>query len=135
MVESALTTRYEQVKEILNRAAAGGATDYDGKGLFGQLPLEQLMEVEIHGVRMIAAPETSVAASYCHHEADSGAASRGERSGLIKGLRGLPPFDVSSGACSCSGRAKSFLTFTPKGNSVPPVSQFFLFSITVSFLA
>src|SRR3982750_4135332 len=96
MVESALTTRYEQVKEILDRAAAGGTTDYDGKGLFWHLPLSQLMDVEIHGVRMIAPPEAmTVSSSCCHNGVDSGSTSRGERSGLIRGLRGLPPFDGS----------------------------------------
>jgi tyrosinase len=95
MVESAVTTRYEQVKEILDRAAEGGATDYDGKGLFWHLPLDRLLDVEIYGVRMIAAAEPTVAASCCHHEADAGSTSRGERSGLIRGLRGLAPFDGS----------------------------------------
>ena len=91
---TAQVTRYEQVKQILDRAAAGGATDYDGRGLFWDLPLPQLLQVEIYGVRMIAPPEAP-AASCCHHEAgaDMKSATRSARSGLVQGLRGQPPFD------------------------------------------
>ena len=94
MVDTAQITRYEQVKQILDRAAAGGATDYDGQGQFWHLPLSQFLEVEIYGVRMIAPPEAA-APSCCHTEAVSLEAStgRGARSGLVKGLRGQPPFD------------------------------------------
>ena len=35
MADTAQVTRYEQVKQILDRAAAGGATDYDGKACSG----------------------------------------------------------------------------------------------------
>lgn len=93
MVDTAQRTRYEQVKQILDRAAEGGAADYDGQGQFWHLPLPQLMEVEIYGVRMIAPPEAP-APSCCHSEAvGDAAAGRGARSGLVKGLRGQPPFD------------------------------------------
>ena len=95
MVDTAQVTRYEQVKQILDRAAAGGAVDYDGKGLFWHLPLSQLLQVEIYGVRMIAPPEAAASASCCHHEAaaDMNSTKRSARSGLIQGLRGQAPFD------------------------------------------
>jgi tyrosinase len=83
------STRYQRVINILDTAAAGGASDYDGKGLFWHLPLPKLLEVEIYGVRMIA-PVESASASCCHHVE---AGSRGARSGLIIGLRGESPFD------------------------------------------
>jgi tyrosinase len=93
MADTAQVTRYEQVKQLLDRAAAGGAVDYDGKGLFWHLPLSQLLAVEIYGVRMIAAPEAAAAASCCHHEADTHSAKRSARSGLVQGLRGQAPFN------------------------------------------
>lgn len=89
MVDTAKITRFEQVKQILDRAAAGSDADYDGKGRFWDLPLPQFLEVEIYGVRMIAPVESSVHS--CCHEPD--AASRSSRSGLIRGLRGQAPFD------------------------------------------
>ena len=92
MVDTKQTTRYEQVKQILDRAAAGGAVEYDGKGRFWNLPLPQLLEVEIYGVRMIA-PDEPVTASCCHTEPANAEGGRGARSGLIRGLRGEAPFD------------------------------------------
>jgi tyrosinase len=96
MADTAQITRYEQFKQILDRAAAGGAVDYDGRGLFWHLPLPQLLEVEIYGVRMIAPPETATH-SCCHAEpiSDEAATGRGTKSGLIRGLRGQAPFDGS----------------------------------------
>jgi tyrosinase len=95
MADTAQVTRYEKVKQILDSAAAGGAVDYDGKGLFWQLPLSQLLEVKIYGIRMIAPPEAAPSASCCHHEAadDTNSTNRSARSGLVQGLRGLAPFD------------------------------------------
>lgn len=95
MADTAQVTRYEQVKQILDRAAAGGVVDYDGKGLFWHLPLSQLLQVEIYGVRMIAPPEAAASSSCCHHEpaADKNSTNRSARSGLIQGLRGQAPFD------------------------------------------
>jgi len=90
MADTKQITRYERVKQILDQAAAGGANDYDGKGLFWQLPLPQLLEVRIYGVRMIAPPKAPVAAC-CHGTAD--AETRSASSGLIRGLRGEAPFD------------------------------------------
>ncbi|HWM24852.1 MAG TPA: tyrosinase family protein [Chthoniobacterales bacterium] len=85
-------TRYEKVKQILDRAAADSNVDYDGQGQFWHLPLPKLLEVEIGGVRMIA-PAQAAAPSCCHPVAASEAEGRGARSGLILGLRGQAPFD------------------------------------------
>jgi tyrosinase len=90
MADTKQITRYERVKQILDQAAAGGAKDYDGKGLFWQMPLPQLLEVKIYGVRMIAAPKAPAAAC-CHGTAE--AETRSASSGLIRGLRGEAPFD------------------------------------------
>jgi tyrosinase len=90
MADTKQITRYERVKQILDQAAAGGAKDYDGKGLFWQMPLPQFLEVKIYGVRMIAAPKAQAAAC-CHGTAE--AESRSAGSGLIRGLRGEVPFD------------------------------------------
>lgn len=87
-----IINRYERVQQILDRAAAGSTVDYEGLGRFWHLPLPQLLELEIYGVRMIA-PSEAPAPSCCHSEAPAAAASRSARSGLIRGLRGQPPFD------------------------------------------
>ncbi|HEY6328934.1 MAG TPA: tyrosinase family protein, partial [Blastocatellia bacterium] len=96
MVETAKTTRYERVIQILDRAAGKSAVDYDGKGRFWHLPLQQFTNVEIYGVRMIAPLKEAAQHSCCANEtvAESGSQTgRGARSGLILGLRGEPPFD------------------------------------------
>jgi tyrosinase len=96
MVDTTRITRYEQFKGILDRAAEGGTADYDGRGLFWHLPLPQLLEVVIYGVRMIALPAAAPSGSCCHHEAAADVSStRSARSGLIQGLRGQAPFDGS----------------------------------------
>ena len=77
-------TRYGRVKEILDAAAGKkDASDYGGAGRFWD-DLEKLKKAKIYGVRMIAPEEK---ASCCDEE------SRSARSGLIRGLRGEPPFD------------------------------------------
>src|SRR6185503_13506091 len=91
MADTKQSTRYQRVIDILDSAADGGTSDYDGKGLFWHLPLPRFMEVEIYGVRMIAPDEPAVA-SCCHHTGIS-TNSRSARSGLIIGLRGESPFD------------------------------------------
>lgn len=95
MVDSAKITRYKQVQQILDRAASGSSADYDGLGDFWNKPLSQLLELELRGVRIIAAAEAPIA-SCCHSgSADSAAEARSARSGLIRGLRGQAPFDGS----------------------------------------
>lgn len=90
MPDTPQSTRYEKVKEILDRAAAGSTVDYDGKGRFWNLPYERFLQFELNGVRMIAAAEAPVHS--CCHGAETGT-TRSERSGLIRGLRGQNPFD------------------------------------------
>lgn len=94
MTEIENVTRYEQVKRILDAAAAGSTSDYEGLGPFWHLPLPRLLQVEIRGVRMIAPAEVA-APSCCHGggNADQVKESRSSRSGLIIGLRGQSPFD------------------------------------------
>ena len=82
-------TRYERVKQILDKAAAGSKADYDGRGPFWQFPLPDFLDVEIQGIRMIAAEEAAGGCACC---ADGGP-SRGAQSGLVRGLRGEAPFD------------------------------------------
>ena len=103
MSETVQMTRYERVQEILDRAAGSSAADYGGRGRFWHLPLPQLLEAVIHGVRMIAPKGEVKAAPCCSHgeSAEAGAAGerqprypgRGAASGLVRGLRGQPPFD------------------------------------------
>jgi tyrosinase len=97
MVEAAQITRYERVKQILDRAAKGATADYDGHPEFWKLPLPEFLDVEIYGIRMIAPapPEAEPSASSCCHAATGKAPAikRSAQSGLIKGLRGAAPFD------------------------------------------
>ena len=92
MVEAAQITRYERVKQILDRAAKGATADYDGHPEFWNLPLPEFLDVEIYGIRMIAPPPPAAepSASCCH---TTPAIKRSAQSGLIKGLRGAAPFD------------------------------------------
>src|ERR1041384_4131454 len=92
MAEITPITRYEKVKQIFDRAAAGSTVDYDGHGQFWHLPLPRLLDLEIFGVRMIA-PAKAAAPSCCHARPLAPAEGRGARSGLVRGLRGQPPFD------------------------------------------
>lgn len=81
---SKAATRYADVKAILNAAAAGSKSNYGGAGTFWDGPLDEFKTVKVFGVRMIAPEEK---APCCDDE------SRSARSGLIRGLRGQPPFD------------------------------------------
>lgn len=94
----ATRTRWEQVQYILNMAHRGTRKEpvYGGAGRFWR-DLDKLLAAEIHGVRMIA-PAQAAAGCGCGHcgsDAGSGARypGRGAASGLVKGLRGEPPFD------------------------------------------
>ena len=71
-----MTTRYEQVKDILDRASGSSTSDYDGLGKFWQHSLAELLSATIGGARLIEPGNSSA-------------------SGLIKGLRGQAPFDGS----------------------------------------
>jgi len=108
----ATRTRYERVREILDRAAGGSTSDYGGVGRPWRLPLAQLERVEVYGVRMIAppAPAGTPAKQGCGCGCATSAQSpegdppgeriprypgRGAASGLVKGLRGQAPYDGS----------------------------------------
>src|ERR1041384_4117291 len=78
-------SRYARVREILDAAAGDSTSSYGGVGRFWTHDLEAFKTACIYGVRMIAAEEEP---SCCH-----AGGSRSENSGLIKGLRGAPPFD------------------------------------------
>ncbi|HWN41701.1 MAG TPA: hypothetical protein VNW71_05735, partial [Thermoanaerobaculia bacterium] len=65
------STRYERVKEILEGAAGGSTADYGGLGRFWELPLDELLEVKVQGVRMIAPAERAAKPSCCGHTGQS----------------------------------------------------------------
>lgn len=54
-------SRYERVKQILDKAQGETCPSYQGNKMFWRLPLADFLTVEIYGVRMIAAPDESVA--------------------------------------------------------------------------
>ena len=123
--ESPLPSRYQRMREILDRAAAGSTSSYQGYGPFWRLPYAEFLEFSLYGVRMIAPgldrPKTSMpfpSASRSLAAAPAAVVSigglgigsgsslaiaaavpafgaRSSASGLIKGLRGLGPFDGS----------------------------------------
>ena len=64
-------------------AAAGGT---EGLGRLGGRALEEFLALELHGTPLIAPVSRS-----CCGGKDNG--TRGARSALVRGLRGLPPFD------------------------------------------
>lgn len=47
-------TRYERVKDILNKAQGDAHPTYQGYGRFWELPLEQFLKVVLYGIPMIA---------------------------------------------------------------------------------
>ena len=107
MTEANRPTRYDTVRAILDAAAGDSTADYAGVGRFWHLPLPALLQVEVHGVRMIAPAEVAVHACCCDHGIESPPSQaadatdgrpppypgRGAASGLVRGLRGQAPFD------------------------------------------
>lgn len=87
-------SRYHRFQELLRAAAGDSAADYGGLGPFWELPLDQLLNASLHGVRLIA-PEDEGGHSCCAHRTEDPHTTRADRSGLIQGLRGEPPFDGS----------------------------------------
>jgi tyrosinase len=85
---------YEQVQQILNAAAGQSTADYGGIGKFWELPLEQFLEVRLGGVPLIGVEATPAT---CGGPAGTPPLNPGPgaASGLVKGLRGEPPFDGS----------------------------------------
>jgi tyrosinase len=113
-------SRYQQVQKILDSASGEAHPSYQGHDRFWHLPYAKFLEVTLYGVRMIApaAPVASAfaaplvaapapAASPCCHapqpkpaapaapNAPQAQQGRGASSGLIRGLKGLAPFDGS----------------------------------------
>ncbi len=72
-------TKFERVRQILNAAAEGFSPSHAGKGKFWNLPLDQLKALKILGVKVV----------------ETEGPDRGARSGIIKALKGEPPFDES----------------------------------------
>ncbi len=114
MAEADAPTRWERVREILDRAAGDSPADYGGAGRFWNLPLTAFLATRLHGVPLVAPPAaagTAAAAAAgsscgCRASAQSPAGDpagerqppypgRGAASGLVRGLRGEPPFDGS----------------------------------------
>src|SRR5262245_49313594 len=81
---------FEQVKEILRKAADGNVTAFGGLRLW-EYSRDQLVEAKFHGMPLIASAEKDVHS--CCGTSDS--ECRGSSSPLIKGLRGEAPFDGS----------------------------------------
>ncbi|MBN9618013.1 MAG: tyrosinase family protein [Acidobacteriales bacterium] len=109
-------SRYKQVRKILDDASGDMHPSYQGHYRFWNLPLAELLQLTLYGVRMIApatssSPEAppvaaamSATMSPCCHAPQPKAAptaqpqielGRGASSGLIVGLKGLSPFDGS----------------------------------------
>ena len=93
-------SRYDRVKQILDEASGDVHPSYQGHDRFWNLPHAQFLEVSLYGVRMIAPAQDSSGSapgkSCCHGPAAVGLQTgRGASSGLIKGLKGQPPFDGS----------------------------------------
>jgi tyrosinase len=104
--ESTGRSRHERVKQILDKAAGDAHPSYQGYDRFWNLPHAQFLQVTLYGIRMIAPPSglsllgAAPAKSCCHGPAEPAPAAtpqpgRGAASGLIKGLKGQPPFDGS----------------------------------------
>jgi tyrosinase len=90
-----VVTRYERVVEVLDRAAANSDADYGGAPRFW-FPLADLLQARVHGIRMIAPAEPAEQACPCCVPASADGPpfpGRGAKSGLVRGLRGQPPFD------------------------------------------
>ncbi len=92
---AAAASRYQRVKQILDKAAGSSTASYGGLGdhFWNTLTIAQLSEASIEGVRLIA-PEKEASHSCCAPK-PAPTISRAERSGLIQGLRGAAPFDGS----------------------------------------
>lgn len=81
-------TGYERVRDILEAAAGDSTADYGGIGRFWLQGRDALVNAAIFGVPMVPYSELSAA-----NTADD--VRPGERAGLVRGLRGEPPFDGS----------------------------------------
>ncbi len=87
-------TRFEQILEILSKAADGNEKAFGGLRLW-ELSREHLLETTLHGIRLIAPEKAAEAHSCCGTNTSESVETRGMNSPLVKGLRGEPPFDGS----------------------------------------
>jgi tyrosinase len=110
-----ILTRFDRIRQILDAAAGDSTSNYGGVGRPWRLTRDQLLTVEVYGVRMVAPAVEEPAAHAasgtgcgcgCATTAErpggqeSGARfprypGRGAASGLVKGLRGQAPYDGS----------------------------------------
>ena len=56
--EPSTTSRYQRVREILDQAAAGSTSTYQGYGPFWRLPYAEFLEFSLYGFRMISRAPT-----------------------------------------------------------------------------
>ncbi|MEQ9609972.1 MAG: tyrosinase family protein [Kiloniellaceae bacterium] len=84
------TPGYADIQDLLRRLARGSSSDQGGAGAFWELPLERFLRTEIAGEPLVA---READADCCGSARPPAPGRLAGRSGLIKGLRGLPPFD------------------------------------------
>jgi tyrosinase len=113
-MEQTTPTRWERVRQILDAAAGGSASDYGGVGRPWWLSPDKLETVQVYGVRMIAPATDQAAAAPAAKGCGCGCAATAERpagpepgarfprypgrgaaSALVRGLRGEAPYDGS----------------------------------------
>src|SRR5258708_36697397 len=90
-------SRYRRFQRILDQAAGKSEADYGGLGarVWNTRKLPELFNATMKGFRLIAPENEPVHSRGSWNKAAAGAGSRAARSGLVQGLRGLPPFDGS----------------------------------------
>lgn len=82
---------FEQVREILRKAAGGNVTAFGGLRIW-EYSRDQLVEANFHGIKLISPVAKDAGHSCC---GTSEKECRGASSPLVKGLRGEAPFDDS----------------------------------------
>jgi tyrosinase len=112
MAKATIVTRWQRVQQMLDRAHTEPPVYAGAKRFWADL--DTLLAAEIHGVRMVAPAQAAAGAGGCGCGSptcggtpasppsggeESGPApkypGRGAASGLVRGLRGQPPFDGS----------------------------------------
>lgn len=104
-------TRWDRIRDILDAAAGDSTSSYGGIGRPWKRSRNELLTLEVYGVRMVApaveedaAPATTACGCAVTAERPGGPESgarfprypgRGAASGLVRGLRGQAPYDGS----------------------------------------